>query len=305
MDGTGILGAMWRHRLLMIAVLVVAVGAGLGFTMLQSETYTASARVFMSDPREEGVFRTDPVGDDTRRQQNRVERFRSEDVLVRAAEIADTSMTLSELRDVVEVSPAAVADEITVSARTPDPVMSRDLANAVVAAYRQQFSADALADAERTVEVLDQELATLQAQLEEVEAELAPYATAVAEGEELVSPEDESLPASHVTMLRVRRDAHVSMIRDLLVTRRQTMIDARAAEDVAVVEEAETPLAPSQDPVFAVSLSVALGLAAGALLSVWREERLQSRSREAALQELVARRATRRPVTAPPQPPRT
>lgn len=299
--GSGMLSAMWRHRLLVVAVLMVAVAAGLGVTMLQPESYAATARVFMADPRAEGVFRSDPAGDDARRQQNRVEQFRSEAVLTRAAEMIGSSMQLGELRDAVDATPATVADEIRVTAEAPDPVLARDLANAVVAAYREQFRAGAVAEAERTVEVLDQQLATVQEQLEEIEVELAPYLPSPDE-EEVVEPDD-SLPASYLTMLNVRRDANVSVIRDMLVARQQALIEARAVEDVASVEEAVTPPTPTYDPMLVLSLSVVLGLAAGALLAVWREERLRARATQEE-SETRAHRIERRPVMAPPQPPR-
>lgn len=300
--GSGMLSAMWRHRLLVIAVLVVAVAAGVGVTMLQPESYAATARVFMADPRAEGVFRSDPAGDDARRQQNRVERFRSEAVLTRAAEMIGSSMQLGELRDAVDVTPATVADEIRVTAESPDPVLARDLANAVVAAYREQFRATAVAEAGRTVEVLDQQLATLQEQLEEIEVELAPYLPSPDEEEEVVEPDD-SLPASYLTMLNVRRDATVSVMRDMLVARQQALIEARAVEDVASVEEAVTPPTPTYDPMLVLSLSVVLGLATGALLAVWREERLRARDGQSQEPETRVQRVERRPVMAPPQPP--
>ncbi len=275
----GVVGAMWHHRWMVAIVLTLSLAAGVGLTLLQPEQYGASAQVQMSDPREAGVFRTEAAGDDVRRQQNRVERFLSPPVLARAAALAGTSMQLGELRSAVEVVPASTADRITVTAWSPDPALARDLANAIVVAYREQFRAEALADAERTVAVLDAELVELEARLEEVEAELAryvpiePVATA---GDEPAAPaEAAEVPpsAGHITLFTTRRESLVTTIRDILVARERTLIEARAAEDVAQVEEASMPSSPGVDPLMTISLTLVVGLAAGALLSVWRSER--------------------------------
>lgn len=294
-EDRGILGAMWRYRLLVLGVVVVAVGLGAGIAMLQPDVYTASAHVYMADPRAEGVFGSAPAGDDGRRQQNRVERFRSEPVLTRAAAAVGSSLQLGELREVVEVVPAAVADEITVTVQSPDPVMASDLANAVVDAYREQYRAEALADAERTVAVLDEELVALQANLERIDAELAP----LVEESDGTEEEEDALPTSQVTILTLRRDAEATLIGEVLVKRAQVMIEGRAAEDIARVEAAEVPSSPSRDPVMTISLALALGVVAGALLAVWREERRRARALEAHREAMAG---VRRPVMPPPQP---
>lgn len=310
--GLGVLGAMWRHRLIVIGTITVAVAAGVAITMLQPESYVASARVFMTDPRAEGVFSTDPAGDDARRQQNRVERFRSEPVLIQAAATVGTSMQLSELRSAVDVVPAAVADEITVTVRSGDPTLARDLANAVVAAYREQYRVETVAHAERTITALDQELAALQQELEEIEVELAPYLEASEGAEAAGEATDTPSPASHLTILNVRRDAQVTLIRETLVARGAVLIEAQAAEDVARVEAATTPSAPSPDQFLVISLSVVVGLVAAALLAVWQDERVRARTRHAAAARMgptaaddgMGPVAVTRSVMAPPRSPR-
>ncbi len=272
-DDRGLLGAMWRHRWTVVVSVLLATAAGVAYIAFVPDTYRATARLVMVDPRQEGVFRTAPAGDDTRRQQNRVDLFTSATVLERAASIAGSSMTLKELRGAVEVTPAVSADRIEVAASASRPGDAADLANAVVTAYEEVFLQEGLANARRTAQVLDETLLQLQGELDVIEEELAIYGEppAPVEGEEASRPPSPS--PGRLTLLTARRDAHVAMIRSVLITQQEALIDGQAARDIARVEPARAPTATSTKPMATLTLAALAGLVLGALLAIWRTDR--------------------------------
>lgn len=272
----GLLHAVRRSWGLVVAAVVVAMAAGAFVVAERSGVHVASAEMHMADPRAQGVFGSDAAGDDTRRQQNRVERLRSAAVLSRAAEIADSSLRLNELRAAVEATPSVSADRITVTASASSPTVARDLANAVVVAYREQFRADAQAGAARVAAALDARVGVLEAQLVDLEAELAAIQEAADDGESaIVAPdedEEEPVPAGQA-VLEARRVALLGMVEAAVVERERTMIEAEVAEDVLDVETARLPSSESPSPWTTLGVALVLGLAAGCLLAAWRSER--------------------------------
>ena len=252
-EGPGLLESMWRYR---YAVAIAAlVGGLLGWLVssAQDPVYAAVSRVFLLDPSDPGLLEINARNTDMERYTlQQAERMTSRPVLEAAAGALPNSPSPEGLARAVEAEPDVELEAVEVSASSGQPERAAAIANAVVAAYEDLAAQDTQREAEAAISVIEEQIAELQEQLENVGTD----------------------PTDLVEASRAR-----TLTEQILALDSQASeIAARAAilgSGVDVVEDAgvpEAPVAPSpaRDAVLAAILLG--GLAAAA--AYWRSGRV-------------------------------
>lgn len=253
--GPGLAESLWRYRLLIVLVTVLAALAGLGYSLQQPTRYRATATLILRDPNDPGVLGTTPrVRDLAPYVTRQVELVTSTPVLDRASQILQgqgqqRAPTIRRGAIDVRSSPDL---RVTINVTEEDPKLATAIANAVADAYQQIATERVNADAQQAIAKLEEARARLQGELD---ASLA------------TTPRDPNDPLQ----LTAQQEALVTQLATL--RGRMDEIAVRAALDgsrVELFEAASEPSAPtSPQPVRDAALAAALGaLAAGAY--AWR-----------------------------------
>jgi len=156
-DSPGIFESIWRYRW---ASLAIVLGLGLLGALSSAalpKSYVATARIGLTDPRGNSVFRTGASGtsDLARYTARRADFARTAAALERAAEIED--VTVDVLDDAITTSPDPNADVIRIAADADDPDVAARYANAVAQAYVELSAAEVTQQAQAARAALDEE----------------------------------------------------------------------------------------------------------------------------------------------------
>ncbi len=189
-DGPTLLEPLWRRRLVLAVCLVAGVLLGLLASSLQQERYVAKARVFLSfsgefDPLGQGNFSNDP----DRYVVKQAEVMMSSPILQRVSDSLDLDEEPWQLKRRVEAVATGSSEVVDVTAEDDDAQQAADIANAVVAAYRQEKAAQVEATVDRAV--AEQSDADARAQ---IRTGAAVYADGVGVVEEADVPGDPASP---------------------------------------------------------------------------------------------------------------
>ena len=130
--GPGLLRSLWRYRLVIVAVTVLAAIAGYAVALLLPAKYEAQARLFLRDPGSPAVLNLSgfPVqsGDRGVFMATQAEFAGSDKVYERALQILNRGGTPEDLRRLVVVEPSADLASLTIHATSSDPAESAKLA---------------------------------------------------------------------------------------------------------------------------------------------------------------------------------
>ena len=139
--GPGLVGSLWRYRLVIVAVTALAAIAGYAVSLLLPAKYEAQASLFLRDPGSPAVLTLGgsplPSGDHAVFMATQAELAGSDVVYERALQILKRSGTPDDVRRSVVVEPSADLTSITIRATSGDPAESANLATAVGSAYQQ------------------------------------------------------------------------------------------------------------------------------------------------------------------------
>jgi tyrosine-protein kinase len=156
--------AIVRRNLLLLAICLIAVPlAALGYSLLQTKEYTASASLlFGSQSLEAKLFGFEPNQDPQRVAATNIKLVSSDAVSVRTAKALDVpGLNAADVRDAVSVTPEGESELIAIEATAADPALATKIANEFARQYID-FSRD---EAKAKIEATK---APIEAQLEEI-----------------------------------------------------------------------------------------------------------------------------------------
>ena len=167
--GPGLVGSLWRYRLVIVVVTVLAAVAGCGAALLLPSEYEAQASLYLRDPGEPAVLTLEGAspqsGDHAVFMATQAAIAGSDAVYERALQLLGRPKTPADIRQSVVVGTSADLTSITITATAGDPVEAAAVANAVGNAYQQVAG-------ERRVDELDAVLTRLREVRAQREAEL-------------------------------------------------------------------------------------------------------------------------------------
>jgi Mrp family chromosome partitioning ATPase len=262
-NGPGLLAALWRYRVVIAMVTVLAAIAGYGASKLMPVRYDADAALILQDPGSSVVLGTSGGGssDLATYLAKQANIMSSREVLQRAVQLAGGGQTLPEVRREVTVEPSKDLASIHIRATAGDADSAAALATAVGAAYKQVTAQRAAQEAQRAILSIARIRQGLQAQ----------FNASVA-----ASPNTTGRPDP-------RQDALASQI--ALLQQREQEISTQAAvfgSGVELFETADKPEAPSAPkPKILTVLGALLGLIGAGAWAWWAAPRnLRAQKRE-------------------------
>lgn len=171
--------ASWRYRWLVLAVTVLGVALALAYALVRSETYAATASVFIEDPRS-GILGSGASTRPERYVLDQVEVFRSPVVASTASDLIgtialDVTVSAEEFKLGTRISARAETDLIEVTFTAKDPLVAQAGANALVSAYEDvtrgaitSSATAALVQVDSAQASIDDDLATLEAKISDL-----------------------------------------------------------------------------------------------------------------------------------------
>ena len=175
--GPGLVGSLWRYRLVIVAVTALAAIAGCAVSLLLPAKYEAQASLFLRDPGSPAVLtlgfaQPSQSGDHAVFMATRAELAGSDVVYERALKILKRSGTPDDVRRSVVVEPSADLTSITIRATSGDPAESANLATAVGSAYQQVAGERQAAASKEAITRLQQVRAHYEAEFDSLRAQL-------------------------------------------------------------------------------------------------------------------------------------
>jgi capsular exopolysaccharide synthesis family protein len=152
-----LLAVVWRRKLIVGLVLILAVGAAVVLSKQATKQYSSSAQLLFRDPGFVGaLFKSSNLfqgGADPKRDlQTEIDVVHSTNVAVEAKHILHTNATTSDLLGSVNIQPSTDSDVVTVKATDTSPTRAAAIANAFATGYvtyRRNTDRAAVADAEK------------------------------------------------------------------------------------------------------------------------------------------------------------
>jgi uncharacterized protein involved in exopolysaccharide biosynthesis len=250
-DRPGIVASLWRYRLIVIGVTLVAALAGYGVARLVPVRYEAEASLIMSDPGDPLVV--GGTGNSLSSDDRQVYLAKQADIMASNLVLARAQQLLrrpqsppSDLRHELTVEPSKDLASISIRAAAGDAISAVALANAVGTAYEQVTSERTAQAARRAIAGLDKIKGRLQDQLD-------------------------ASPRSPDGNLTSAQQQLASQINDL--QQREQDITTQASvypSGVELFEKADTPTSPAQPkPVLYALLGGLVGLLAAGLWAWW------------------------------------
>lgn len=253
------------HKWLILQVLLLAVGASLTISYVQTPVYTATTQIVTSPPDVSGVF-TNPSAraygqDAARRVATLVQLFKS----VEVAKLATAKMGYrgrpQSLSEKVTVGAVGQTDVLEVSVTDPDAEQAALIANTMATAFIEFQAQRSL----QTIRGLTEEIAKkrdeAKAQVEEYDRE---FAAALA---------TKNPNSSRLEAIQAKRDAALVEYNDLRRKYDELQLQAGLQQETAtVVEQASVPTSPSAPrPLRNAALAGFLGLVLGIGLAFLRD----------------------------------
>ena len=279
-QGAGLLTALRRHPLIVVASVLIVALLGVLVTFLLPTHYTADARIVIGDPNDKTVFRTTPILNATAAAQNAAQIMRSEAVYERASVLLDHKLSASDVSDAVTVSAGATGSPLVdISATRNSAASARDVANAEGQAYLDVTRAQVVSAAKSTRAALQKPQSAMQARLATINTESQARAAAIQQkASSIVSPSDRSKYVQAALTsdpdyqsLRNQASALSTNIGMIQQTLSQTNVDASLTESgVDTLYSASKPSNPQNSNLKRnIVIAAAIGLLIGAALA-WR-----------------------------------
>ena len=149
-DRPGIVASLLRYRVIVVAATLLGAVAGYALAQLLPVRYQADAVLILSDPGGPSILGGgNSLGTSDRQVYlaKQADIMTSRVVLERALQILGSDQSVRDVRDELDVHPAANMASISIAATTADPGSAAALANAVGTAYEQVTQERVAADA--------------------------------------------------------------------------------------------------------------------------------------------------------------
>lgn len=254
-DGPGLVESILRYPLVTLIIVVNFMALGLVAGLMQPEHYSATAQLYLADPRTQSVLSTSarpPAPDEYVPQQ--ADRVTARAVLERAAtELGEASPT--SIRQRIEVSGHPDLNLITVTATGASADNAALTVNAVASAH-MAFSE------ERIASTAEETIAALQENVDDLNAEVAELEQAVNEDP------DDALARSRLEVKLAQLNQYEGRITDIAVQA------TSYGSGVELFEPAQVPRQPdTTSPVAYGVVGGLIGLILAASLAYWRAGR--------------------------------
>ncbi|NMO90292.1 tyrosine-protein kinase domain-containing protein [Actinomycetospora sp. TBRC 11914] len=176
--GPGLFGSLWRYRLVIGVVTVVAALAGLALWLALPARYEAQASLFLRDPGSPAVLTLgstsqSQAGDHAVFMATQAELAGSAVVRQRAADLLKAGGTPDAIGGTVAVAPSSDLTSLTVRATADDPAQAVNLANAVGTAFQQVSAERVAADSKNVIQRLQDVIGQREAEFDALQAQLA------------------------------------------------------------------------------------------------------------------------------------
>ena len=267
-DRPGIVASLLRYRMIVVAATLLGAVAGYGLAQQLPVRYQADATLILADPGGPSILGGGNSLSTSDRQvylAKQADIMSSRVVLERALQILGSDQSISDIRDELEVHPAANMASISIAAKTADPGAAAALANAVGTAYEQVTQERVAADGQRAIASLEELRKRAQVNLD-------------------ASPKS---PDGELTFRQQQLTAQIAGLQQ-----REQDITTQVgvyASGVEYFEQAEPPTSPSQPkPKLAGALGGLLGLLTAAVWAWWaagRDQRAEGRAEPARILE--------------------
>lgn len=251
-SGPGLLASVWRYRWWVLGATVLAGIAGFLLSTMQPTTYEATARLFLTDPRQAAVFGTQRAVDPERYIPQQTERITSSPVLERTVELLGSGSSPASLERQLTAEGDIELDLIEITGSSGDPRRAADLANIAAVAYTEIAQETRLAAAREAARELEAAASQLDEQIAELQAE-----------------------AEIAEALTDQLDVLIRQRVDISSRAQQQLVEARVfGSGVDFLEEATVPRSPaSPSPKRDAVLAAVLGAALAAAGAYWRAGR--------------------------------
>lgn len=261
----GLVGAVWRHRAMVVVAVLVSTVAGYYVATMLPPVYRASATMYLSNAGYDGVFGAAlPMGatdwyPDAASRVLRSDTFRQDVV-----EVVGGGLTLDELDDAVTAMAVPDSDTVRIDAEHADPATAATVANAMVTTYQDVMAAERAERVAAAARELNAYAAELTERLEGLDA-IGDQGEAVAGGDEVLSNQRLAI-AQEIEEVRAA------------VERLQVDNDVVGA-GLYRFEAADVPDDPVRPrPVIVALVAGLAGLVVAAAVSWWRSEQARRRS---------------------------
>jgi Mrp family chromosome partitioning ATPase len=253
----GVLAALWKHKVLIVFVVALSIGAAYGLSIMQPTIYAAEGDVLLSDPRTSGGIAEDIglVLDPSRYVRNQQDVMSSPQVAAQASILLDGALTPREVQRDTTVTPASDRDKLTVRATQPTAEGAVALVDALVEAYE-------IVVRDSIESRVGASIATLEASEDETRARIAELDARIEE-----DPDN--------AVLEAQRAAAVDKLISL-----ESRIDALTTNatlygsGVLAYVPPDVPESPTQPkPVRNAAIAGVLGFFAAASLAWWRGDK--------------------------------
>lgn len=153
-----------RNLLLLVICLVTVPAVALGYSLLQTKQYTASASLlFGTQSLESRLFGVESNNDPQREAATNVKLVSVDQVSVRTAQALDQpGLTASDVRDAVSVTPEGESDLIAIEATDESPELATRLANSFAGQYIAFSREEERAKVERALSLVEAKLDELR-----------------------------------------------------------------------------------------------------------------------------------------------
>jgi capsular polysaccharide biosynthesis protein/Mrp family chromosome partitioning ATPase len=136
-EAPSLVQAIWKRRWIMLLCVILFGAGGAVLSSMQSASYTASTRVFLSattdfDPLETGQFVADPG----RYSANQVTVMTSSIVLQKVIDGLKLDTTVKDLAETVKVEANADSDVLIISATDSDPAQAAKISDSIASTYQ-------------------------------------------------------------------------------------------------------------------------------------------------------------------------
>jgi uncharacterized protein involved in exopolysaccharide biosynthesis len=232
------LAIVWRRRIIIVSVVLVAGFAALAISLLQTPRYRADAEVLISSPPSLSTLTGASVSRES---------LPNEEVLAESSEVTSVVSSQFESGVGLAVSSAGSSSVLTFSASSADPVIAASAADTYADAFieaRQQRRIDQYT---RTSTILQQRITTISEELGLLR---------------LAEPAAGSEEAARVEVLADQRESYVKLLDSLVVS--SELADGAGAQVVQPATVPAEPFEPNTRRNVAVALLVGLVLGVGA-----------------------------------------
>lgn len=255
-EGPPIIPVLLAARWTIVVTAVVAGLVGFALSSLQPATYTATAELLLSDPRNSGVFQDTGLTflDLSRYVRNQAELAGSATVAERASQLIGGRWDADGVMEHVTVRPSVDLDLVAITGSDSSGAGAAQVANAVAEAYEDVVTDQVQANADASLAELANQRADLLVEIDEAERILA------------VAPDDAS----------AQTDLNAATAQLALINGRADQIAVDASlfgSGVQLFQPAEIPDGPSApQPRRNAALAFVLGAMAAAGLAWWRAD---------------------------------